>query len=339
MKPIRLIQTAVAACLLVSAHPLEAAHVLVYQGATLVPDTSVIPAALDLIPGLNVTSTYTSDAFNTALANNFWDVVIYAEQTTATFADSASQVSTYLANGGHVIGFTGFGAGSMPSLFQAEDWGHNTYLLSNEQDHPIFRTPFALPANTSLSNPGYGEYSHLWGPTGDATGIGWTVWGGNRIILGNDGHSLLNSELTDVYSNPLEGQNLLANEVTYFVNSVSAVPEPTSVLPLGVLIGGGCSSGHAAAWADSGCPPWGPAPMKVAFVGHGLEQRSWPWNLSNDLHFETCGDLGLSQPLLPRPLVRPPAFPTALTPNANSSSSLAVVMARMVAFEPWTSPA
>ena len=243
MRPTRLIQAAVAACLpLMAAHTLEAANILVLQGATTVPNTSIIPGALDLIPGHSVTTTTTSGAFNTALTNSSWDLVIYAEQTTATFSDSASLVSAFLAGGGKAIGYTGFGAGSMPAVFQAEDLAHNTYLVSNEQDHPIFRTPFTLPANTTLTNSGYTEYSHLWGPTGGASGIGWTEWGPHRIILGNDGKSLLNSELTDVYAVPAEGQRLLANEITFLVgpaSPVSTVPEPSTTFPLGALILGG----------------------------------------------------------------------------------------------------
>lgn len=232
------------ALLFVSALQLQAANILVFQGETINPNTSIIPGAFALIPGHNVTTTTSSGAFNTALSGGPWDLIVYAEQDRPTFADSEAQISSFVSGGGKIIGYTGSSTGAMPTFFQAVSLATNVWYLSNDLVDPIFNSPFALNTDgqaqdTFLTNPGYAVYSNVWGTTGGSVGLGWTVWGGHQAILGNSGKSILNAGVTDAYSTPEEGQRLLANQVTYFVGAPSAVPEPTNVLPLAALIGAG----------------------------------------------------------------------------------------------------
>ncbi len=203
----------------------QAGNVLVFED--LLHGTSAIPGALALWGGCGICTTRTtSAAFNADLTAGGWDLVIYAEQNASTFVNSATQLATWVAGGGKLIGQT-WRTGGLDALLQASAASTNGSTITTS-GHAIFA---GLGGTIALANPGWITFSRGWNPTGLATGLGTLDSGGSAVIHGNSGRTFLNAPLTDTYNPGSDGERLLANEIGFLMNPV---PEPSTLVFMGI---------------------------------------------------------------------------------------------------------
>lgn len=214
----------------VAAASQASAGILYFEDFTL--GTSAVPGAITLLGLGGVTTTVTDSAsFNAALTGGPWDLVIFAEQNTATFPLSATELTAYVTGGGRVLGTTWL-TGGLDALLEGSASSVNDSSIGTS-GHPIFA---GVGPTISLTNPGWGVFSRSWNPTGGATGLG-TLGTGSAVILGNGGRTLLNGPLFDTFTTQAQGELFVANEIGYLLG-VSAVPLPAANLMGLVALGG-----------------------------------------------------------------------------------------------------
>ncbi len=209
-----------------------ATAILHFEDAT--SGTSVIGGALSSL-GLSDGTTFTSDttAFNDLLLNNSWDLVIFGEQGGSAFNNVSTTLTSYVNNGGRVLGTTWLDA-TMASLFQAQSQGMNASSITTEA-HPIFD---GLGADIALNNPGWGTYAHSWNPLESAIGLG-SLGDGFAAVLGNNGNTLLSGPLFDAYADLAEGELYAANQISFLLGHQSApVSEPSVIALFGFGLAG-----------------------------------------------------------------------------------------------------
>jgi hypothetical protein len=210
---------------------LPAANILIFEDFAL--GTSAIPGALALWGGCTTcTTTSSTTTFNTLLTGGGWDLVIYAEQDTNTFASTGAALGAYVAGGGLLIGQTWL-TGGLDTLLEGSRQSTNGSSITTD-GHPFFT---GLGPTITLSNPGWGIFSQGLNPLGTAVGIGSLNTGGFAIILGNDGRTILNAPLTDTYFPLADGERLLANEIGFLLGGGTQVPEPGTMALLGAGLG------------------------------------------------------------------------------------------------------
>ncbi|WP_018872253.1 PEP-CTERM sorting domain-containing protein [Thioalkalivibrio sp. ALJ16] len=220
---------------LVLAMNISAAHafaILHFEDRT--AGTSVVPSALDTL-GLSGTTTFTNNSatFNSLIANNQYDMVIFGEQSSFSFSSVQTSLSGYLAGDGLVLGTT-WNTGSGFSDFMGADNRTGTNDATLEIDgHPIF---LDLPDLIDLQNPGWGVWSSGWTAGAGATGLG-SLAGGSAAVLGNNGQSLLLGPLFDAYADTGAGAQLVVNSIQFLRGDPTPVPEPEAIalMAIGLL--------------------------------------------------------------------------------------------------------
>jgi hypothetical protein len=196
--------------------------------------TSAVPGALASL-GLTASTTTATDVtnFQTLLNGSSWDLVIFGEQTTTTFATVAADMATYLGGGGLVLGVTWLD-GDYATFMDADVNSANGNTITTD-GHAIFA---GLGPTIGLINPGWGVFSRGYDPLGGAACIGTLSSGGCAAILGNGGDTLLLGPLFDTYGDLPEGELLTANSIEFLLNGVTAVPEPGALALFGLGLAG-----------------------------------------------------------------------------------------------------
>ena len=204
-----------------------AGSVLVWEDYDL--GTSAVTGAITLA-GDTETLAPDQATFNTLLAGGGWTAVIFAEQGGFVYADSASQLSTWIAGGGDLIADT-WQDGGLDNLLDASSASTNGTTITTTGD-PIFA---GLGSTITLSNPGWSIFSQGYNALAGGTCLGTIDSGGCAVVLGNGGQTYLNGPLTDTYSSISDGQTLMANELEQF--AATATPEPATLLLGGSGVG------------------------------------------------------------------------------------------------------
>jgi len=189
--------------------------------------TSAIPGAIALAGATGTAATSQSN-FNDLLTTQSWDVVILGEQSSSgTFSSSASQLESYLASGGNIIGATWVSSSGMIAFMGASGVASSNDNSIVTDSNPIFE---GLGSTVSLTNHGWGIYSQSYQTSAICAG---SFGEGCAVVIGNNGHTVLNGPLFDTYTSLPQGEQLIANEIESFGPTDSAVPEPSSFLLLG----------------------------------------------------------------------------------------------------------
>ena len=213
---------------LILACALPAANILIYEDLAL--GTSAIPGALTL-SGQCTLCTFAADTtdFNNLLTGGtVWDLVILAENnSSSTYSEVAANLSAYLTGGGRIIGQT-WVSGGLDTLLEGVLAPPVNATPLNNDGHPVFN---GIVGDIGISNPGWGTFTQRYSALGTAVGIGGLGSLPFGIILGNDGRTFLNGPLSDTYTTVAQGEQLLANEINYLLDS--QVPEPGTFALLG----------------------------------------------------------------------------------------------------------
>jgi hypothetical protein len=117
----------------------------------------------------------------------------------------------------------------LAAFFQATMVAQNVTTITTTS-HPVFA---GLGATITLNNPGWGVFSQSYNP-GGSTGLG-PAGTGYGVVLGNNGQTLLNAALFDSYASLSQGQQFVANEITFLASAAAVSVPAASGLSLAVL--------------------------------------------------------------------------------------------------------
>ena len=169
-----------------------------------------------------------------------------------TNASSASEFETLLNTGNFDIGILfaqNFGANDYLSAVTAlhgfvgsggsalyVDWSRNDSLAGpfgatftgNINQNQFSAPALGFPNPVNLTNPGWGTYSTGLVPSAGSTTLATFANGEAAIVAGNDGRSLVLGMLSDTFSDPNEGAQLLASAIEYSFN-FTPIPEPGTI--------------------------------------------------------------------------------------------------------------
>lgn len=191
--------------------------------------TNVVPGAITLAGDTGTAAASDTD-FDTLLNDGGWSAVIIglgSSNLGAYDANILPDLTTYVNGGGLLIGADWSNADSgLFNLFDASPVDSNDTSITNDSN-PLFN---GISGDINLTNPGYGTYDQSYSALAGGTGVG-PSGGGYGIIVGNGGLTFLDGPLFDTYSDPTQGEQLVANEL----GAQSGVPEPGT---LSMLLGG-----------------------------------------------------------------------------------------------------
>ncbi len=178
----------------------------------------------DALSGLGISPTFTSDpaSFAQLIGSQSWDCIIAAQQNWSDTSMFASQLSSYVEGGGHAILTDWTLDAGLASSFGASYTGGSNETLIATDGHPVWA---GLPADVSLSNPGWGIFSMgLSATTGIPTGSFPFI--GNAVVEGNDGRTLINGFLSDTFANHSEGVRVATNEIEFCLDGAAPTDDP-----------------------------------------------------------------------------------------------------------------
>jgi hypothetical protein len=203
------------------------------------------PPAVNVIPGgiasagFNGVAATSSADFDTKLTSGTWDAVIIAIQGNPFSSFGLlPDLTNYVSGGGKLIGGDWDHDPDFYALFNAAFVDVNNSSVTNDGSS-LFN---AISGNISITNPstptfptGWGIFDNSMSPLAGGIGIG-PSGGGFGIIQGNGGRTFLNGPLFDTYTDPSQGEQLLANELTGGIET--PVPEPATLALLLGAFGG-----------------------------------------------------------------------------------------------------
>jgi len=169
------------------------------------------------------TQASSSANFAALLGGGGFQTAIFSEQCCfSADASVSAALASFVAGGGHVIGFTWYSSSPLLGIAGAADIGQNYSSFSTLGD-PLFN---GLPGTVGLYNPSYGVFSIDLLAGAGATCYGQTAHGACAVVGFNG--NFINGQLPDTFSVGGDGTQLVANEL-----GAVATPEPGSLVLLG----------------------------------------------------------------------------------------------------------
>jgi hypothetical protein len=217
----------------------NASEVLYWQDDVI--GSSVIPGAITLAGDTGVAAASDTN-FDALLTSQAWSAVIIDIENlplTSYYSAIPGDLATYVNNGGLLIGddyytSTPGGDTGLASLFQATAVGNNASSITNDGS-ALFS---GIAGNIGVYSSDWTVYDVVYNPTGTANGYG-SSGAGYGIIEGSSGSgtTFLNGPLADAYTNLSQGQQLIANELSYATTATGpsspATPEPGTMVLFG----------------------------------------------------------------------------------------------------------
>ena len=208
----------VVAALLASADRASAMAILHFEDLDM--GTSAVPGALDLLGLTEFTTTVTSvEDFRASLESGGpWNLVIFGEQNDRIFPGAlATDLSTYVSDGGRVLGATWLSDSGFSALMQAQVMDTNSLTISTDAN-----LVFAGVGSTiALVNPGWVQvWTRSWTPVDSALAAG-TLGEGAAVIVGNEGRTILQGPLFDTFVDLSTGNRFVANEIQLLLCTVA----------------------------------------------------------------------------------------------------------------------
>jgi len=211
----------------------SASSILYFNDYTVGTDR-MAEALANLSGTYDITTVTTSSDFATQIATGNYDLGIFMVQNwySSDFADGINALGTFVATGGRSI-YTDWSRNNIYADLFGAQWTGGTNQDTITVSDPDLAAGITNPI--SLYNPGWGVFSM----DVDGASIAATFGNGQgAIAFGMSGRSITNGFLTDTFIDGAQGVQLYTNEIGYLLGGTTPVPEPSTILLMGVgLIG------------------------------------------------------------------------------------------------------
>lgn len=197
--------------------------ILYYNDYTIGTD-SMGQALANLGPGYTVYTASSDTDFQTQLATGNYSLGIFFAQDfqSSNYTSAISALATFAQGGGGAIYADWSQNGSLAAGFGAGFTGNTNESQFTVSD-PALANGITNPVN--LNNPGWGVFST--GLTGSNVAATFVSDGNGAIVIGDNGHAIVNGFLNDTFADANQGTQLYTNEIKTVLYG-TAVPEPST---------------------------------------------------------------------------------------------------------------